>query len=370
MQDWAGGDPTQTMRPIIGQTWAAGSTTAPTAPYPTSVVPVPSNANARFNDAGGHPEVEPGDPTKIDTSTVLMGETTAPTTTADADIHARGSATPSSQWRLSTPLPPRQLTDNPLLLGCQEIDYDLLDVVGHGGMGVVHRAHQRRLALDIAVKRIRPGRLSAQADAQRRQIERQFVAESLITGHLDHPNIVPVYDLGLDAHGQLYLTMKLVGGRPWARLLHPRSEEDRRAAETMDQTDHLQVLLSVCNALVFAHDRHILHRDLKPGNVMIGRYGEVLVMDWGMAAQFGPLADDQLRAPHVREIQNTGARRPTCHPRWPAVTAPSRGRGPIPTCSVRSSTRSSAASRHTSAPLCPIPLPPRPPASSRRCLRR
>lgn len=154
--------------------------------------------------------------------------------------------------------------------------FQLLEEIGRGGMGVVWKARQASLARDVAVKLIK-------AEAVNERSRRGFVAEALVNGVLDHPNIVPVHELGTTAQGEAFLAMKLVGGTAWDRLLHPRTAAERTRAETYDLDKHLAVLEAVANAVAFAHSRGIVHRDLKPENVMVGEYGEVLVMDWGIA---------------------------------------------------------------------------------------
>lgn len=150
--------------------------------------------------------------------------------------------------------------------------FSILRTVGRGGMGVVYAARQGALAREVAVKML-------DEEAERDEVlQSRFVSEAVVTGALDHPNIVPVHDLGRDPEGRLYMAMKLVRGTSWSDLLHRPDEGARRTLR-----EHLDVLLRVCDAVAFAHDRHVVHRDLKPDNVMVGEYGEVLVMDWGIA---------------------------------------------------------------------------------------
>ncbi len=174
--------------------------------------------------------------------------------------------------------------------------FEFLSEVGRGGMGVVWRAHQGSLGREVAIKRL-PGGDDPEA-------RRRFVAEALVTGYLDHPNIVPVHDLCEDQNGEVLLAMKLVGGRPWNRLLHPHSADDRTAAAEFDLDRHLDVLAAVCNAVAFAHARGIVHRDLKPENVMVGAFGEVLVMDWGIALDVSDDPSHATRAPHRSTVRS------------------------------------------------------------------
>ncbi len=138
--------------------------------------------------------------------------------------------------------------------------------LAEGGMGVIFKGMQCRLGREVALKTLRPGR---RGPAERAD----FVAEALVNGRLEHPNIVPVHDLDVDENGEAFLAMKLVGGKSWAALLGEGSVLDR----------DLDILLHVGHAVGFAHSRNIVHNDLKPANVMVGDFGEILVMDWGLA---------------------------------------------------------------------------------------
>ncbi len=152
--------------------------------------------------------------------------------------------------------------------------YQVCEPLGRGGQGVVYRAHQACLRREVAVKQVLPEHLRSSERA--RSHNRAFLSEALVTGRLEHPNIVPVYELGESEAGQPFLAMKLVDGKPWKELLHGDSDVHR----------HLEILLQVCNAVAFAHNQGIVHSDLKPSNVMVGDFGEVLLMDWGLAVGF------------------------------------------------------------------------------------
>ena len=144
-------------------------------------------------------------------------------------------------------------------------DYELLNVIGEGGMGVVYAARQSSIARTVALKMLK----GADADLSQRD---KFISEAVVTGELDHPNIVPIYDLGANDDGALFYSMKRVKGTPWHKVLRDK---------TLDE--NLNVLLRVADAVAFAHVNGVVHRDLKPENVMLGDFGEVLVMDWGLA---------------------------------------------------------------------------------------
>jgi len=147
-------------------------------------------------------------------------------------------------------------------------DFRILDVIGEGGMGVVYNAKQISLDREVALKVLKDVR-----GTERSIIETSFASEAVVTGNLEHPNIVPVYTLQEDARGKTFYTMKKVAGRAW-----------QSSMDDMTLDENLEVLLRVCDAVAFSHSRGIIHRDLKPDNVMLGDYGEVLLMDWGLAA--------------------------------------------------------------------------------------
>lgn len=149
-------------------------------------------------------------------------------------------------------------------------------VLGEGGMGLVRAATQRSLGRDVAVKTLRPERAHASAAVK-------LLREALITGSLEHPNIVPVYDLGLDEAGAPMLVLKRISGVAWGELLLDPEEVTKRFGASEPLEWHLRTFMQVCSAIHFAHRRGIIHRDIKPDNIMIGEFGEVYVLDWGIA---------------------------------------------------------------------------------------
>jgi WD40 repeat protein len=154
-----------------------------------------------------------------------------------------------------------------------DVDYELQGLLGRGGMGVVLAARQASIDRVVALKKIGP---SHAADAESR---RKFLTEAVVTGDLEHPNIVPIYDLGKDESGLLFYAMKHMKGTPWNKALPDRS-----------QAENMEAFMKVADAVAFAHSRNVVHRDLKPENVMLGGYGEVVVMDWGLAIKIGTSA--------------------------------------------------------------------------------
>jgi WD40 repeat protein/serine/threonine protein kinase len=149
--------------------------------------------------------------------------------------------------------------------------YELLGEVGRGGMGVVHRARDLRLAREVAVKLLREDYPAGSAACAR------FLAEAQITGQLQHPGVPAVHELGALPDGRPFLAMKLVRGRTLRDLLNERPDPGHERGRLVAAFEQ------VCQAVGYAHAHRVLHRDLKPGNVMVGAFGEVQVMDWGLA---------------------------------------------------------------------------------------
>jgi serine/threonine-protein kinase len=144
--------------------------------------------------------------------------------------------------------------------------------LGRGAMGHVHPATDRNLLRSVALKRL------DKAFASRSYYRDAFIAEAQITGQLEHPNIVPVHELAIDANGIPYFTMKLVQGTSFDKWLK------KRPLGTVERIEQgIEILLKVCDALAYAHHRGVVHRDLKPENIMVGDFGQVYLMDWGLA---------------------------------------------------------------------------------------
>jgi serine/threonine protein kinase/WD40 repeat protein len=169
-------------------------------------------------------------------------------------------------------LPPRSPPD-PDLVG----RYEVISELGRGGMGVVLLARDPELRREVAIKVVADTR-----DLDRVQLAR-FVAEAQITSQLDHPNIVPVHDMGVTPEGELYFVMKRVQGVELAEVLELLRDGDPETCQEWTEHRLLTAFVKVCQAVAYAHERGVLHRDLKPSNVMLGEFGEVLVVDWGVA---------------------------------------------------------------------------------------
>jgi len=187
-----------------------------------------------------------------------------------------------SKWSMSQGLPDPHSLAAAGTGHSGEAEFTLIDVVGRGGMGEVLRAYQHSLGRRIAVKRIRPDCIEEIGQVA---ADHQFRQEALIAAQVEHPNVVPVHDLGVDEQGNLLLAMKLVQGRAWDKIL---ADDFQTMSEADLLIKHLPILRATAQAVVFAHDRGIVHRDIKPSQVMVGEYGEVVLMDWGLALLFRP----------------------------------------------------------------------------------
>lgn len=179
-------------------------------------------------------------------------------------IRAKERFEPSSNSSLV--IKPRAVQSTTVPTETDEAEYEILGILGKGGMGVVYEARQTSIDRSVAVKMLGE---KTKSGAQNQQ---KFLAEAVVTGELDHPNVVPIYDVGVNDRGSLFYSMKKVQGTPWSKVIKDNS-----------QAENLDILLRVADAVAFAHSRGIVHRDLKPDNVMLGEFGEVLVMDWGLA---------------------------------------------------------------------------------------
>ena len=147
--------------------------------------------------------------------------------------------------------------------------------LARGGMGAILTAIDCDIRREVAVKYL--------LDQSNATNKIRFVEEAQITGQLEHPNIVPIHELGIDAQKRIFFTMKMVKGRSLAQILKMLCDEPIAAEKEYTLGRLLNIFLKVCDALAYAHSRGVVHRDLKPANIMVGDFGEVYVMDWGLA---------------------------------------------------------------------------------------
>jgi serine/threonine protein kinase/Flp pilus assembly protein TadD len=212
--------------------------------------------------------------------------------------------------------------------------YEVLEEIGRGGMGAVLRGHDPDLGRDLAIKVLLPGHQHDPA------VVRRFTEEAQIGGQLQHPGIVPVYEVGRAGEMQPYFAMKLIRGRTLAALLRERTDPRQ------DLPRFEQVFEQVCQTMAYAHSRGVIHRDLKPSNIMVGAFGEVQVMDWGLAKvlprkEQGGRTKEETRTDFgaVRTVRSAGAG-PASQPGHvlgtPAYMAPEQAWGEVDRLDERS----------------------------------
>jgi len=205
----------------------------------------------------------------------------------------------------------RDAIDWPDLSGTR---YEPIESIGQGGMATVFRVRDKSLDRDVALKVLRLPDTAT-------DVSQRLLKEAHILADLEHPGIVPVHDIGELPDGRVFYVMKLVRGR---RL-------DEFARESTDLADLLRVFERICEPVSYAHARGVIHRDLKPENVMVGEYGEVLVLDWGVAKFVGAREGQHGRLDAERDAQtddSTNTRHGTVIG-TPGYMAPEQARGAV-----------------------------------------
>jgi serine/threonine protein kinase len=168
--------------------------------------------------------------------------------------------------------------------------YEPLEHLASGGLGDVFIAEDKELGRKVALKRIQPPK------AKMAESREQFRLEGEITGHLEHPGVVPVYGRGADGEGQPFYTMRFIQGESLRQAIErlysgPTTERADEPPPTLRQL--VSRFTAACYAVAYAHNRGVVHRDIKPGNIMLGKYGETLVVDWGLARRVERRAVDK-----------------------------------------------------------------------------
>ena len=167
--------------------------------------------------------------------------------------------------------------DAELLPLAQGERYETRTSLGEGGMGEVRLARDRIIGREVAMKLVR---MEHAARAESRQ---RFIREARVQGQLEHPAIVPVYDFGLDARGDVFFTMRRVRGSTLTEIIDRLHAKDEATEKEHTRHKLLGAFVRICLAISYAHELGVIHRDLKPANIMLGRFGEVYVLDWGLA---------------------------------------------------------------------------------------
>ena len=201
-------------------------------------------------------------------------------------------------------------------------------VLGEGGMGRVLEALDPELLRAVAVK------LILDPNEVDEHMLSRFVAEAQITAQLDHPNIVPVYEMGVTTDGRIFFVMKKVKGRSLREILDALKAGDPATSQFFNTFRLLMAFVWVCQAVAYAHDHGVLHRDLKPENIMIGDFGQIYVMDWGIARLVGDRTE-KLR------VERKGSVAPArtmdgCAIGTPGYMSPEQARGEVHALDTRS----------------------------------
>ncbi len=191
-----------------------------------------------------------------------------------------GATSPATVTRTSTVLPRVEPNgDDIQLVHDGRTRYEHEKILGEGGMGVVALAHDHDIDRRVAVKQIR-------REVGNHGLAR-FVEEVRTIGSLEHPNIIPIHDVGVDEQGNYFFVMKYVEGETLETIIEKLAAGDAEAHRRFTFEVRVQIFIGLLRALAYAHERGINHRDVKPANVMVGRYGEVVLMDWGIARPIG-----------------------------------------------------------------------------------
>jgi eukaryotic-like serine/threonine-protein kinase len=166
----------------------------------------------------------------------------------------------------------------------QKERYQARQELGKGGMGIVRLCLDTRIGRDVAMKVLRP------EQRNKPDLAARFLREARVQGQLEHPSVVPVYDVGVDKDGAVFFTMKCLRGMTLSQVLRGLRSRDPAMTQTYSRRKLLTIFSSLCLAIEYAHSRGVLHRDLKPANVMLGDFGEVYALDWGIAKILDPAA--------------------------------------------------------------------------------
>ncbi|MCM8528862.1 MAG: serine/threonine protein kinase, partial [Lentisphaeraceae bacterium] len=172
----------------------------------------------------------------------------------------------------------------------KNIKYEHITVVGEGGMGKVTLSRDKNTLRKVAIKTLKKELL------QNHEAIIRFTEEAQITAQLEHPNIIPVYEMGLDSDNAPFYTMKYVKGTNLKEILKLIKDKNEIILHKFHLTELLNIFVKICDAMSFACSKGVLHRDLKPENIMIGEFGEVLIVDWGLAKTFQLTVDTSVQS--------------------------------------------------------------------------
>jgi serine/threonine protein kinase len=171
--------------------------------------------------------------------------------------------------------------EQPQVVADGKVRYELTRRLGEGGVGEVVMARDNDIDRDVAIKRLRPELKSSHSTVLR------FAEEVRTVGRLEHPNIVPIHDVGVDPSGEYFFVMKYVHGETLETIIEQLAAGNPEYVKRYPIERRVEIMMGILEAIAYAHSKKIIHRDIKPANVMVGPYGEVMMMDWGLARVIG-----------------------------------------------------------------------------------
>lgn len=193
--------------------------------------------------------------------------------------------------------------------------YSNFEPLAKGGSAVLQTCRDSNLGRIVVMKTLHPHL------AQNEYMKARFLREARVTAQLQHPATVPVYEIGHDIEGRLYFTMKKVEGQTLREILDKQSLGDQEAIDTFNLDRMLGIIIQVGNALLYAHVHGVVHRDIKPENILIGEFGEVIVLDWGVAKVW---SNDE---PELHEMEHEVLTDTSQRPGTPLYMSPEQIRG-------------------------------------------
>jgi len=227
--------------------------------------------------------------TDLENAKTIADDTLGRDATLAADSRPVVPSAPISASQLqnalrTTVLPRVEVIDaQPKIVADGKLRYELTHTLGEGGVGEVIKARDNDIERDVAIKRLRPEMNGSHATVLR------FAEEVRTVGRLEHPNIVPIHDVGIHPNGEYFFVMKYVEGETLESIIEKLAAGDPAYHKKYDFERRVEIMMSILEAIAYAHSKKMIHRDIKPANVMVGPYGEVMVMDWGLARQIqGP----------------------------------------------------------------------------------
>ena len=243
-----------------------------------------------------------------------------------ATVVPTGTTTINTSLR-TTVLPRVELHgEMPKIVADGKVRYELSHTLGEGGVGEVIKARDNDIDRDVAIKRLRAEVKSSHATVLR------FAEEVRTVGRLEHPNIVPIHDVGVHPNGEYFFVMKYVQGETLEAIIEKLVAGDPAYHARYGFERRVEIMMGILEAIAYAHSKKIIHRDIKPANVMVGPYGEVMMMDWGLAREVRGAEPSVSQAP-AAETQDSGGAKKLFQTRvgtllgTPAYMSPEQARG-------------------------------------------